>query len=265
MTTSDDQRFKVRHANGTLTSVSDMLTIGSSGVTLAQVNGTVAAAIAAVVSGAPDAMNTLAEISASLNDNDSAYATLLSLIQATNPLLTFPSSAISINLLSGSNMRALQATRIASLVESSDRVLLTVNGVSSDAFTAYNTQIVGWLTAKQDTLTSGSSVGQAILVGSVVKRIRFYGNGVNTTSDVKRPLNTAGNESVVAMSENGGVINLTVDGYAKSPRQKSMGIGPPARESSSPHVTKGMRHDEGIVLRQSKILFKYVHIVDGHT
>ena len=48
-------------------------------------------------------------------------------------------------------------------------------------------------------------------------------------------------------------------------RQKSIGMGPPARDSSSPLETKGMRHDERVVLRQSKILFKYVHIVDGHT
>ena len=48
-------------------------------------------------------------------------------------------------------------------------------------------------------------------------------------------------------------------------RHNSIGIGPPARDSLSPHVTKGMRHDEGIGVRQSKILFKYLHIVDGHT
>ena len=153
--TLDDLRVKVRQADGTLTSISDMISSGSSGVTLAQVNSAVATAIAALVSGAPDAMNTLAEISASLNDNDSAYATLLALIQAKNPLMTFPSSATSVNLLSGTTMRALQATGIAQLVESSDRVLLTVNGVSSDAFSAYNTQVATWLLGKQDVFNVG--------------------------------------------------------------------------------------------------------------
>ena len=99
ITTLDDQRVKVRQADGTLTSISDMISSGSSGVTLAQVNSIVATAIAALVSDVPDALNTLGEISASLNDNDSAYATLLALIQSKNPLMTFPSSATSTNLL----------------------------------------------------------------------------------------------------------------------------------------------------------------------
>ena len=47
-------------------------------------------------------------------------------------------------------------------------------------------------------------------------------------------------------------------------RHNSIGIGPPARDSLSPHVKKGMRHDEGVVLQQFKILFKYVHTVDGN-
>ena len=136
--TLDDLRVKVRQADGTLTSISDMISSEGAGVTLAQVNSAVATAIAALVSGAPDAMNTLAEISASLNDNDSAYATLLALIQAKKPLMTFPSSATSTNLLSGTTMRALQATGIAQLVESSDRVVLTVNGVPPEVFSAFN-------------------------------------------------------------------------------------------------------------------------------
>ena len=180
--TLDDLRVKVRQADGTLSSISDMISSGSSGVTLAQVNSAVATAIAALVSGAPDAMNTLAEISDSLNDNDSAYATLLALIQAKNSLMTFPSSATSFNLFSGTTMRALQATGIAQLVESSDRVLLTVNGVSSEAFSAYNTHVTGLLLGKNDSLTSGSGTGHQILDNNVVKRLRLYGN-VNTTSD----------------------------------------------------------------------------------
>ena len=97
ITTLDDLRVKVRLADGTLTSISDMISSGGVGVTLAQVNSAVASAIAALVSDAPDALNTLGEISNSLNDNDSAYATLLALIQAKNPLMTFPSSATSTN------------------------------------------------------------------------------------------------------------------------------------------------------------------------
>ena len=119
--TLDDERVKVRRTDGTLVSISDMISTGG-GVTLAQVNSAVASAISALISDAPDALNTLGEISNSLSDNDSAYATLLALIQAKNPLMTFPSSATSTNLLSGTTMRALQATGIAQIVESSDRI-----------------------------------------------------------------------------------------------------------------------------------------------
>ena len=58
--TLDDVRVKVRQAEGTLLSISDMISSGGASVTLAQVNSAVATAIAALVSGAPDAMNTLA-------------------------------------------------------------------------------------------------------------------------------------------------------------------------------------------------------------
>ena len=85
--------------------------------------------------------------------------------------MTFPSSATSTNLLSGTTMRALQATGFAQLLESSDRMLLTNNGMSSEAFSAYNTQITGLLLGKQDTLTSGSSTGHAILDNNVVNSL----------------------------------------------------------------------------------------------
>ena len=55
-----------------------------------------------------------------------------------------------------------------------------------------------------------------------------------------------------------------IEKLSRGLRQKNVGIGPPTRDSVSPHVTKGMRHDEGVVLQQSGILFKYVHIVDGN-
>ena len=74
--TLDDLRVKVCQADGTLTAISDMISSGSSGVTLAQVNSAVATAIAALVSDAPDAMDTLGKISDSFSDNESAYATL---------------------------------------------------------------------------------------------------------------------------------------------------------------------------------------------
>ena len=77
--TLDDLRVKVRQADGSLTSISDMISAGNSSVTLGDVNSAVASAIAALVSDAPEALNTLGEISHSLNDNDSAYATLLAL------------------------------------------------------------------------------------------------------------------------------------------------------------------------------------------
>ena len=56
-----------------------------------------------------------------------------------------------------------------------------------------------------------------------------------------------------------------IEKLSRGLRQESVGIGPLARDGLSPHETKGMRHDEGVVLRQSRKLFKYVHIVDGNT
>ena len=58
----DDERVKVRRTDGTLTSISDMISSGGSGVTLAEVQSAVATAIAALVSDAPAALNTLGEI-----------------------------------------------------------------------------------------------------------------------------------------------------------------------------------------------------------
>ena len=89
----DDARVKVRQADGTLSKISELL--AGAGVSLAQVNQTVAAAIASLVGTAPEALDTLGELSAALGSDPNGYATLLALIQAKNPLLTFPSSATS--------------------------------------------------------------------------------------------------------------------------------------------------------------------------
>ena len=75
----DDTRVRVRTADGALQTLSDM--IASSEPTNIQVQALIATAISNRVDGAPEALNTLAELSESLNDNDSAYATLLALIQ----------------------------------------------------------------------------------------------------------------------------------------------------------------------------------------
>ena len=83
--TLDDLRVQVRHADGTLTSISDMISSGGGGVTIAQVNSAVGTAIASLVSDAPDALDALGKISDSLSDNDSAYATLLALIRQKIP------------------------------------------------------------------------------------------------------------------------------------------------------------------------------------
>ena len=108
-----DERTRVRQTDGTLTKISELL--AGAGVTMTQVqstvNAAVAAAIASLVSGAPEALNTLSEISSALNNDGNAYATLLALIQAKNPLLTFPSSATSTNLLSGSTDTFAKAPR----------------------------------------------------------------------------------------------------------------------------------------------------------
>ena len=62
----DDARVKVRQADGTLARISEML--AEAGISLAQVNQTVAAAIASIVGAAPEALDTLAEVSAALNN-----------------------------------------------------------------------------------------------------------------------------------------------------------------------------------------------------
>ena len=55
------------------------------------------------------------------------------------------------------------------------------------------------LAAKQPTLISATGAVTPILDGNTVRR-----------------LSTAGDESVVAMTESGGVITLTIDGYTKA-------------------------------------------------
>ena len=55
------------------------------------------------------------------------------------------------------------------------------------------------LAAKQATLTSASGTGIPILDGTTVRR-----------------LSTAGDEGVVAMTESGGTVLLTIDGYTRS-------------------------------------------------
>ena len=116
----DDSRVKVRQEDGTLARISEML--AGAGITQAQVNQTVATAIASLVGTAPEALDTLGELSASFNNDATAYATLLALIQAKSPLLSFPSSATSTNLLSGTTLRAIEPAGILALSESSDRL-----------------------------------------------------------------------------------------------------------------------------------------------
>ena len=96
----DDGRTRVRQADGSLARISELL--AGSGITQAHVNQIVAAAITFLVGAAPEALDTFAEVSAALNNDANAYATLLALVQAKNPLMSFPSSATSTKLLSGS-------------------------------------------------------------------------------------------------------------------------------------------------------------------
>ena len=161
----DDQRVKVRQTDGSLAKISEML--AGAGVTIAQVqttvNAAVAAAIASLVGSAPTTLDTLGEISAALNHDENAYGVLLALIQAKNPLLTFPSSATSTQLLSGSTMRAIETAGTASLTESTDRVTLTVDAVSNSTFSSYQTSVSTSLSAKNPLLASGGGTGVHIL------------------------------------------------------------------------------------------------------
>ena len=175
----DDERTRVRQTDGSLTRISELL--AGAGVTMAQVqstvNAAVAAAIASLVSGAPEALNTLSEISSALNQDPNAYATLLALIQAKNPLLTFPSSSTSINLLSGSTLRAIEAVG-ASLTESSDRVTLTVDAVSNSTFSTFQSANTLALAGKQASLVLGSGSGTPFLDGNVIRRLDTSGDNV---------------------------------------------------------------------------------------
>ena len=79
----DDQRVKVRQADGSLARIFELL--AGAGIPMATVNQTVAAAITSLVGAAPEAMNTLAELSSAMDNDPNAYATLLALVQAKNP------------------------------------------------------------------------------------------------------------------------------------------------------------------------------------
>ena len=74
------ERTRVRQADGSLTRISELL--AGAGISMATVNQTVAAAIASLVGAAPEAMNTLAELSSAMDNDPNAYATLLAQIQA---------------------------------------------------------------------------------------------------------------------------------------------------------------------------------------
>ena len=147
----DDARVKLRQADGTLVRLSDLLT--GAGVDTAQVtaivNQSVATALASLIGSAPEALNSLSELSAALNNDPNAYATLLALIQAKNPLMTFPSDATSTNLLSGSTLRAIEPAGIATLTESTNKVTLTVDGVSNSTFTNYQGSVATALAAPE--------------------------------------------------------------------------------------------------------------------
>ena len=155
--------------------------------TASQVTSEIAAAINALTGSAPALLDTLEEIANAINDDNDVYQTLLALINSKQASLLIP-SAVGINFLSGTNVRNLEVSGNATLTDNTNRVTLNIAGVSSGDFTAYQSTVTSALAAKQATLVSGSSVGQEILSGNTVKRIRFYGGNVSTTNDANEIL-----------------------------------------------------------------------------
>ena len=155
--------------------------------TASQVTSEIAAAINALTGSAPALLNTLEEIANAINDDNDVYQTLLALINSKQTSLLIP-SAVGINFLSGTNLRNLEVTGNGILTDNTNRVTLNITGVSSGDFTTYQSTVTSALASKQATLVSGSSVGHEILTGNTIKRIRFYGGNVSTTSDANEIL-----------------------------------------------------------------------------
>ena len=149
--------------------------------TASQVTAEISAAVSALSGSAPALLNTLEEIANAINDDNDVYQTLLTLINSKQASLTIP-SAVGLSFLSGTNVRNLEVTGNATLTDNTNRVTLNIAGVSSGDFSAYQSTVTSALASKQATLVSGSSVGQEILSGNTIKRIRFYGGNVSTTS-----------------------------------------------------------------------------------
>ena len=121
----------------------------------------------------PALLDTLAEIAAANNDDDDdVYQTLLALINSKQASLTIPSAG-GLSFLSGTNVRNLEVTGNGTLTDNTNRLTLNIAGVASGDFSLYQSTVTSALASKQATLASGSSVGQEILSGNTVKRIRF--------------------------------------------------------------------------------------------
>jgi hypothetical protein len=145
--------------------------------TASQVTAEIAAAIDALTGSAPVLLDTLAEIANAINDDNDVYQTLLTLMNSKQASLTIP-SGVGLNFLSGTNVRNLELTGNATLTDNTNRVSLNITGVASGDFSTYQSTVTSALAGKQATLVSGSSVGQEILSGNTIKRIRFDGGNV---------------------------------------------------------------------------------------
>ena len=155
--------------------------------TASEVTAEIQAAIEALTGSAPVLLDTLSEIAASLNNDNDVYQTILSLLNSKQASLAIPSAA-GLSFLSGTNVRNLEVTGNATLTDNTNRVTLNIAGVASGDFSSYQSTVTSALAGKQPTLVSGSSVGQEILSGNTVKRIRFYGGNVSTTNDANEVL-----------------------------------------------------------------------------
>ena len=156
-------------------------------LTASQVTAELTAAIAALTGSALAVLDRLEEIANAISDDNDVYQLLLALINSEQASLAIP-SAVRLNFSSGSNVRNPEVTGNTTLTDNTNRVTLNITGVSSVDFTAYQSTVTRPLAGKQATLVSSSNVGQEILSGNTVKRIKFYGGNGSTTSDSNKVL-----------------------------------------------------------------------------
>lgn len=149
-----------------------------------------------LIDGAPGTLNTLNEIAAALNDDDSAYGTLLALINAK----TNYDSADTLGLIDSAYVQARQTSGGSGTVDS-DQVISIINNNTNSGFAKYRYTATAGQTVFQDSDASGN-----ILSFDPNSTIVFY-NGVmlDETTDY-----TASNNAITLTSGADAGVSLSV-------------------------------------------------------